>query len=68
MAFCSRKFRVAVEIGEAFPDYELLLEIHVVAIREDLIELFLISSERSLDLATQLRSGRLDADVLHPQL
>ena len=57
-----------VVIVEPLPGRELLLEIHVVAIGEQLIELVLIGSVRSLDLAVQLRCARLDVDVFHAQV
>ena len=48
----------AVEIVEAFPHGQFLLEIHVVAIREQLIELVLVGPMRPLDLPVQLRRPR----------
>ncbi len=58
----------SIVIVEAFPGSQLLLEIDVVAIREQLVELLLVSSMRPFDLAVELRSAWPDVDVLHAQV
>ena len=55
----------SVEIVEALPDGQLLLEIDIVFVREELIELVFVGSVGSLDLAIELRRARLDVDVFH---
>ena len=58
----------SVNVVEALPHGQLLLEIHVVAIREQLVELVLIGSVRPLDFAIELRRPRFDVDVFHAQV
>ena len=58
----------AVDVVEAFPCSQLLFEIHVVSVREQLVELVFVGAMGSLDLPVQLRRARLDVDMLHPQI
>ena len=58
----------SVEVVEALPDGQLLLEIHVIAIREQLVELVFVGSVGSLDLPVELRRSCLDVDVFHAQV
>ena len=58
----------AVVVVEVLPLGQLLLEIHVVSIRKQLIELVLVGSVGALDLSVQLRSSRFDVDVFHTQV
>jgi len=52
----------AIEIAKAFRQHgQLLLEIDIVFVGEELVELVLVGSVGSLDLAVQLRRARLDA-------
>jgi hypothetical protein len=46
-----------VEIVEVPPDGQLFLEIHIVAIREELVELVLFGSVGPLDLRTRVASS-----------
>ena len=57
-----------VEVAEALPDGQFLLEIHVVSIREQLVELVFVGPMRSFDPIIELRRARLDLDVLHSQI
>ena len=58
----------AVVIVETLPHSQLLIEIHVIAIREQLVVLVLVSSVRAFDLAVELRRAWLDVDVLQTQV
>ncbi len=58
----------AFAIVEALPLGQLLLEIHVVTIREELVELVLARSVGTLDLAVELGRPWLDVDVLDAQV
>ncbi len=68
MAFSAVSSVWAIEIVEVLPDGRLFLEIHVVFVREELIELVLVGSVRSLELPVQLRRPWFDVDVLHTQV
>ncbi len=54
-----------VKVVEALPHSQFLVEIHVVAIREKLVELVLVGSVRPLDLSVELWRLWLDVDVFH---
>jgi hypothetical protein len=58
----------SVVVVEALPSSQLFLEIDVIAISEQLVELVLVASVRSLDLAIELRGPRLDVNVFHAQV
>ena len=53
----------AVEIVEVLPDGQLLLEIHVISKREQLVKLVLVGSMGPLHFPVQLRRARLDVYV-----
>jgi hypothetical protein len=55
----------SVVVVEALPHCKFLLEVHVAFIGEELVELVLVGSMRSLDLAVELRCSRFDVDVFH---
>ncbi len=57
-----------IVVVEALPLGQLLLEIHVVAIREQLVELGLVRSVGALDLPVELGRAWLDVDVLHAEV
>lgn len=57
-----------VEIVEALPVGKLLLEIPVVAVREELVELVFVGSVGPLGLTIELRRARFDLYVLHSQV
>ena len=53
----------SVEIVELLPGSELLVQIDIIGVRQQLVELLLVGSMRSLDLAIQLRGSRFDVYV-----
>ena len=54
----------SVVVVEAFPDRQLLLEIHVISIGEQLVELVLVPSVGSLDLPVKPRGSQLENPIL----
>jgi len=58
----------AIEIVEALPDGQLLLEIDVIAVREQRVELVLVGSLGPLHFPVQLRCARFYVDVFHAQV
>ena len=58
----------AVIVVEAFPLGQLLLEIHVAAIAEQLVEFIFVGPMGAFDFAIELRRARLDVDVFHAQV
>ena len=58
----------SVEVVEALPDGQLLLEIDIVFVGEELIELVFVGSVGSLDFPVELRRSCLDVDVFHAQV
>ena len=54
-----------IVVIEAFPDRQLLLEVHIPLVREELVELVLVGPMRPLDLSVQLGRSRFDVDVFH---
>ena len=53
------------EVVETFPFDQLLPEVHVVAIREQLVEFVLVGPVGPLDFAIELRRPRFDVDLFH---
>ena len=58
----------SVEVVEALPDGQLLLEIDIVFVGEELVELVFVCSVGPLNLPVELRRSCLDVDVLHAQV
>jgi len=54
----------SVEVVEPFPDSQLLLQINIAFVGEELIELVLVGSMGSLDLAIELRCRMNSSSLL----
>ena len=57
----------SVEIVEALPDGQLLLEIDIVFVGEELVELVFVCSVGPLNLPVELRRSCLDVDGSMPR-
>ena len=58
----------SIEVIIIFPDFELLIQIDIIGIAQELIEFQIISPVRTLDLAIEPGSSRLDIYMPDPQI
>ena len=56
------------EVVELFPFSQLLVQVHIILVVQQLIELFLVRTMGSLDLAVELRRSRFDIDMSDTQV
>jgi len=57
-----------LQVVELLPDRQLGTQVDVARVVEQLVELELIGEVRSFDLAVQVRTRRLDVDVVHAEV
>ena len=56
----------AIEVVEPLPFCQFFVQIHIISVRQQLIEFLLVRAVGSLDLAVELRRPRLDIDMSDP--